>query len=179
MQFAIRHFMSGRVRLHVPALCRKRALAKSVLAWLRSQNGVRSTRINYDCASLVVEFDPAHEDMFRLLLGRLRLMTLEDLAAMIKMGAKEVGRHEAKELLAENKKPRNPLALPTLSLALALASPPVVGAVNIPLMLWNAYPIAARAYRVWKKESRLNVDFLDTLAIGASHRCRAIRLPAP
>ncbi len=101
MQFAIRHYMRGRVRLYAPALCRKRSLAESVLAWLRGQSGVRSARINYDCASLVLEFDPAYEDLFRLLLGRLRLMTLDDLAAMIKMGALEVGRHEAKDLIAK------------------------------------------------------------------------------
>jgi heavy metal translocating P-type ATPase len=38
----------------------------------------------------------------------------------------------------------------------------------MPLMLWNAYPIALRAWRVWRREGRLNVDFLDTLAIAAS-----------
>jgi len=35
-------------------------------------------------------------------------------------------------------------------------------------MLWNAIPIARRAWRVWRNERRLNVDFLDTLAISAS-----------
>ena len=38
----------------------------------------------------------------------------------------------------------------------------------MPLMLWNAYPIALRAWRVWRREGRLNVDVLDTLAIAAS-----------
>ncbi len=170
MQFAIRHFMRGRVRLYVPALCRKRSLAESVLTWLRSQGGVRSARVNYNCSSLVIEFDPAYESIFRLLLGQLRLMTLDDLASMINMGARDVGRHEAKELVAkEAVTPLSyPLALPTVSLAIAFAASPWLRAVNIPLMLWNAYPIAARAHRVWRKEGRLNVDFLDTLAIGAS-----------
>ena len=170
MQFAIRHFMRGRVRLYVPALCRKRSLAESVLAWLRSQSGVKSARINYDCSSLVIEFDPAYEDLFRLLLGQLRLMTLDDLASMIKMGKGEVGRHEAKDLVAkQDVTPSSfPLTLPTASLAIAFAANPWLRAINIPLMLWNAYPIAARAHRVWRKEGRLNVDFLDTLAIGAS-----------
>ncbi|MBV8392983.1 MAG: heavy metal translocating P-type ATPase, partial [Alphaproteobacteria bacterium] len=63
---------------------------------------------------------------------------------------------------------QSPLALPTLSLGLAFSANPVVMALNMPLMLWNGIPIARRAYRVWSRETRLNVDFLDTLAIIAS-----------
>jgi Cu2+-exporting ATPase len=51
---------------------------------------------------------------------------------------------------------------------MAFSANPVVWAINMPLMLWNAYPIALRAWRVWRREGRLNVDFLDTLAIAAS-----------
>ena len=51
---------------------------------------------------------------------------------------------------------------------MAFSLNPVVQAVNMPLMLWNAYPIALRAWRVLRREGRLNVDFLDTLAIAAS-----------
>jgi Cu2+-exporting ATPase len=61
-----------------------------------------------------------------------------------------------------------PLALPTLSVALAFSANPIIRAINLPLMLWNAYPIALRAWRVWQRERRLNVDFLDTLAVAAS-----------
>jgi Cu2+-exporting ATPase len=63
---------------------------------------------------------------------------------------------------------RTPLALPTASLLMAFSLNPVVQAINMPLMLWNAYPIALRAWRVWRREGRLNIDFLDTLAIAAS-----------
>jgi heavy metal translocating P-type ATPase len=63
---------------------------------------------------------------------------------------------------------RTPLALPTASLLMAFSLNPVVLAINMPLMLWNAYPIALRAWRVWRREGRLNIDFLDTLAIAAS-----------
>ncbi len=63
---------------------------------------------------------------------------------------------------------RSPLNLPTLSLLMAFSANPVVVAVNMPLMLWNALPIAKRAWRVWSNESRLNIDVLDTLAISAS-----------
>ena len=60
------------------------------------------------------------------------------------------------------------LALPSVSLALAFSANPVAIAVNVPLMLWNAWPIAKRAWGIWRREKRLNVDFLDTLAISAS-----------
>ena len=63
---------------------------------------------------------------------------------------------------------KTPLTLPTVSLLMAFSVNPVITAVNMPLMLWNAYPIALRAFRVLRRESRLNVDFLDTLAISAS-----------
>src|SRR3974377_2325368 len=45
---------------------------------------------------------------------------------------------------------------------------PVVRPINMPLMLWNAYPIALRAWRVLRREGRLNIDFLDALALPAS-----------
>jgi heavy metal translocating P-type ATPase len=61
-----------------------------------------------------------------------------------------------------------PLTLPTISLLIAFSANPVLRAVNIPLMLWNAYPIALRAWRVWRREGRLNVDFLDTVAVAVS-----------
>jgi heavy metal translocating P-type ATPase len=51
---------------------------------------------------------------------------------------------------------------------MAFSANPVVMAVNVPLMLWNAIPIARRAWKVWSNESRLNIDVLDTLAISAS-----------
>ena len=174
MQFAIRHFMPGRVRLWIPTLCYDKGLAEETLAWLRGQSAVRGARINYACSSLVVEYEIAFEPMFRLLIGRLRLMTLSDLRELTQLAPPlgDSGQHLAKELIAAAKPAeephRYPLLLPTVSMALAFVANPVATAINIPLMLWNGYPIAARAYRVLRDEHRLNVDFLDTLAILAS-----------
>jgi cation transport ATPase len=53
------------------------------------------------------------------------------------------------------------MALPTVSLGLTLLADPLAVAVN-------ALPIFRRAWTVWNRENRLNVDFLDTLAITAS-----------
>ena len=81
-----------------------------------------------------------------------------------------VAAHGSAETPAKPPPPLGPsvLALPTVSLALAFTGNPLALAVNVPLMLWNAVPIVRRAWGVWRRERRLNVDFLDTLAIGAS-----------
>jgi heavy metal translocating P-type ATPase len=170
MEFVVRHYIPGRIRLHVPALCAKKDFAESALSWLGKQSGINSARINYDCASLVVEFDRTKETFFRDLIGRLRLMTLDELKMLI--GAVSANGKSSTAKLARPSQPfisrRAPLALPTLSLLLAFSANPFVRAVNLPLMLWNGYPIAKRAWRVWSREGRLNVDFLDVLAITAS-----------
>jgi Cu2+-exporting ATPase len=172
MDVAIRHYIPGRVRLHAPALCRRQSLAEAALGWLRAQSGIKSARINYDCASLVVEFEPAQESSLRSLIGRLRLMSPADMRALIE--ATGAAAPEAPAALTRRLGDLSPplvptsLVLPTISLALAFVANPLVRAVNMPLMLWNAYPIALRAWRVWRREGRLNVDFLDVLAVTAS-----------
>ena len=83
MELTIRHFIPGRVRVHVPSLCRRRPLAEASLAWLRARPGIKSARANYDCACLVVEYDVAQEALLRALIGRLRLMSTGDLHALV------------------------------------------------------------------------------------------------
>src|SRR5882757_1623941 len=172
MELTIRHFIPGRVRLYIPSLCRRRSLAEAALAWLRARPGIKGARVNYDCASLVVEYDVAQEMLLRAMIGRLQLMSIGELRALV--AAMEAppqppavpggGRLDGTQSLVR----RVPLVLPTLSVALAFSANPVVRAINLPLMLWNAYPIALRAWRVWRREQRLNIDFLDALAVTAS-----------
>jgi heavy metal translocating P-type ATPase len=170
MEFSVRHFIPGRVRVHAPALCIRRTLAEATLVWLRTLPGVISARANYDCHSIVVEYEKDNDATVRTLLGHLRGATLDELRALV--GA--AGSSEAPAVVeaAPEKQflppQRAPLILPTVSLALAFSANPLVLAVNFPLMAWNAYPIALRAWRVWSRERRLNIDFLDTLAICAS-----------
>ena len=172
MELTIRHFIPGRVRLHVPSLGRRRSLAEASLKWLRARDGIRSARINYDCACLIVEYDVAHEVLLRAVIGRLRLMSIAELRSLVVPTdlADDAPTERASGRLDEGQSllRRVPLALPTLSVALAFSANPIIRAINLPLMLWNAYLIALRAWRVWQRERRLNVDFLDTLAVAAS-----------
>jgi heavy metal translocating P-type ATPase len=171
MELSIRHFISGRIRLHLPTLCRKKNVAEAALAWLQGQPGIKGARLNYTCACLVIEYDVKFEAMLRAVLGQLSLMSIDDLQKLVAPGTRPAATHTPDTLRpAKSPSPwrKSPLALPTLSLFLAFSANPIIRAVNTPLMLWNGYPIALRAWRVWRREGRLNIDFLDTLAIAAS-----------
>ncbi len=172
MEFSVRHWISGRIRLHVPALGQKTALSEQLLAWLRRQDGLRDVRVNYDCAALVVSYDEARRPLVELMLAWLAGATLSGLQELIADAAST----PMSASMSPHPYPAVPqrrtggqiLALPTLSLGLAFVANPLVAAINVPLMVWNAIPIASRAWGVWHRERRLNVDFLDTLAISAS-----------
>jgi Heavy metal associated domain 2 len=58
MELTVCHSIPGRIRLRVPALCHRPLLAETALSWLRKQEGTKSARINYDCANLIIEYDP-------------------------------------------------------------------------------------------------------------------------
>ena len=171
MEFSVRHFISGRIRLHLPSLCRKRKLAEAALTWLQAQQGIKSARLNFDCGCLIIEYDPSFEGVLRATLGRLSLMSLDELQLLVDPAKSAATPRSCPVPQPAARAPlwrRTPLALPTASLLMAFSLNPVVQAINMPLMLWNAYPIALRAWRVWRREGRLNIDFLDTLAIAAS-----------
>lgn len=168
MQYAIRHVMPGRLRLRLDDLRRRPSLAEATVVWLKGQAGIKAVRWNGDCASLVIEYDQASEVLLHQLLGRLQLAGVEELKRLVTTGPDAAVTPGGRSGDVPHPPKRIPLVLPTISLALALSANPVVLAVNFPLMLWNAYPIARRAFRVIRQEKRLNVDFLDTLAIGAS-----------
>jgi len=110
--------------------------------------------------------------LLRAVIGRLRLMSIAELRSLVVPTdlADDAPTERASGRLDEGQSllRRVPLALPTLSVALAFSANPIIRAINLPLMVWNAYPIALRAWRVWQRERRLNVDFLDTLAVAAS-----------
>ncbi len=172
MEFSIRHFISGRIRLHLPALCRKKNVAEAALVWLQAQQGVKNARLNYTCASLVIEYDVKFESFLKATLGRLSVMSIVDLQKLVdpsKLAASPACPPAPLRPARPSSSWRNsPLGLPTLSLLMAFSANPIVMAINTPLMLWNGYPIALRAWRVLRREGRLNIDFLDTLAITAS-----------
>jgi hypothetical protein len=55
-----------------------------------------------------------------------------------------------------------------VALALSFYDNPVSRALTASLMVWTAVPIGLRAWRTWEYRRRLNIDFLDALAVGVS-----------
>jgi hypothetical protein len=117
MEFSVRHFISGRIRLHLPSLCRKKLVAEAALVWLQTQKGVRHARLNFACACLVIEYDANFEGVLRATLGQLSVMSIADLQRLVG-AADKPGASRAPVALTPAKPPsiwRNtPLALTTV-----------------------------------------------------------------
>jgi len=176
VEFSVRHWIPGRIRLHIPALQRPGFKACAVTDWLAAQPGIREARVNGAAGSLLIVYDEAQRDMVDAMLEIVGEVSPRDLLALIAAAPPpEAAAAEPAEKPAEKPaaKPKaktgaQALAWPSVSLGLAFSGNPLIIAANIPLMLWCAYPIARRAFGIMRREKRLNVDFLDTLAISAS-----------
>jgi heavy metal translocating P-type ATPase len=174
MEFAVRHSIPGRIRLYVPALYRRSSFSDSAVVWLEKQAGIKGVRLNHACASLIIEFDQGESQALTALLFYLSSADLEQVRVVISQAARgdentAVPAARGSIDATPTGLPRRwPLVLPTLALVLSFSLHPVTVALNVPLLLWNAFPIAKRAWRVWSRERRLNVDFLDVLAVSAS-----------
>src|SRR5580658_10510833 len=116
----VRHDIPGRVRLHVPILNDPSALAVSLLSWLKEQDWILNSRINYHCASLIIEYEPEHFQKLDEVLSLLASVGPDQLDQLIvrldeKGGVAPVAGARTNKPLA---KERWPMVLPTISLAL-------------------------------------------------------------
>jgi len=170
MEFAVRHFLPGRVRLFIPLLRYESPFTASLLSWVENLTGIQSVRINHACASIVIEYDRARPEVWARMLFHLEYVSLNALREIVSQPrAQDLKKRDLNAAAALAAASRNwPLAWPTVSLTLSFFMNPLSLIVSVPLLLWNSLPILKRAWAVWRRERRLNVDFLDALAIAAS-----------
>ena len=71
MEFSIRHWIPGRIRLRVPAVATRGLDVARIVAWLEARDGVTGVRVNIDSASLIVTYDEARRPMLQTMLGSL------------------------------------------------------------------------------------------------------------
>ena len=172
MLVEIKHFIPGRVRLYAPELFHWGPVPDQLLLRLASPGSIDSIRSNRHCSSVVIEFHRDSPGPVADLVAVLRRHTIEQLREHSgPPGADDP--HGTKSQLPEAPaKPARwwnaPLGGPTISLFLAFSTAPAAVAINIPLMIWNSRIILKRTWKVLSRERRLNVDFLDTMAISVS-----------
>jgi heavy metal translocating P-type ATPase len=167
IEFEVRHFLPGRVRIFLPLLRYQSPFSGSLMAWVQSLDGVKTVRINHACASIVIEYDRKRPEVWSRMLFYLEYVSLDALREIVSQQPAEVKKPNAATQLATASR-KWPLVWPTISLALSFIADPLAAFVSVPLLLWNSLPIGKRAWTVIRRERRLNVDFLDALAIGAS-----------
>jgi heavy metal translocating P-type ATPase len=155
-RFLAVHHIPGRIRLRARWPERCRAAIGVIARSLESLPEVRQVETNPVTGSLLIHYDPGRSRGFRRLLEThgeaLGQFTFR--LPWTRAGSADI-RH-APWL--------HPLVLPTLSVLFAFGGPPlwILGA---SLAVWNALPVYRRACTVMLREQRLNIDFLDSLAL--------------
>jgi Cu2+-exporting ATPase len=171
MLVEIKHFIPGRVRLFAPELFHWGPSPDRLLLNISAPGSIGHIRCNRHCSSVVVEFPRDSPGPIADLVRTLRRRSIEELREHPGVAPPETAPAlpEARELAPRQTRWWNaPLIGPTISLALAFSVNPAAVAINTPLMIWNSRIILQRTWRVLSREHRLNVDFLDTLAISVS-----------
>src|SRR5260370_10855030 len=168
MECVVVHWVSGRVRLRVPEVHGDEELGTALAGWIAKRDGVANCRVNTLCASVVICYDEVAIEFPDRLQAAIRELTggeLEQPERQPTLPAvqRDPGSAWLTWTLEFLERPKS-LLWPTASLALALA-PAQAAALALPLMAINAYPTWKRAFLVAKLERRLNVDFLDSVAI--------------
>jgi heavy metal translocating P-type ATPase len=169
IEYQIVHAIPGRMRVRVPALQQIEGLAEAVSGLLSQQTGITGVRHNRPCGSVIINYDPSMTELPGRLMEALEGLSPEMILSLY-AGQQPAGNRAGEEhdqSLTNEVDTLSALALPTASLALAFAGGPLA-ALTVPMIAYTALPTFKRAYEVLSNEQRLNVDFLDSLAIGIS-----------
>lgn len=160
------HHIPGRIRLRIPELRYCGDLSKWMQGPVLSELGIRSFRVNTWCASVVVEYDAGQPGVVSRLLAALQFFSAP------RASCEDEG--PAVPLLATAKRICSAVSglfkhWPNLLWASIAAGASLAGGVfawaAVPLICATAAPSLVRAIRVLVTERRLNVDFLDSVAI--------------
>ena len=128
MEFSVRHWIPGRVRLHIPALSSTARASGRIVRWLAAQEGIFDARINYACASLIVSYDESRRPMLETMLDYMRCLTPRELAALCAAATEPPEDTSVPELPPATAPPETPRAVGAYApdgLGLPWRSPPI------------------------------------------------------
>jgi heavy metal translocating P-type ATPase len=162
MQIELVHHVPGRMRVRAAQLRNWESSLNSALGHLLGNAGGRSFRVNSWCASVVVYYDAKSPDVVRRILGVLRRFSiLSSVTDTIRQPLQPLRRRLQAGL--EFVRRRHTFLWSSIALAVSLVADMAL-IVLAPLAI-AALPSLTRAWAVLRRERRLNVDFLDILAI--------------
>ena len=166
MHAEIRHHVPGRIRLRIPELRDCGYLSQWMKGPVLSELGVESLRVNPWCASVVIFYNPATPGVVSRLLAALEFFHIpvanSNGAAEPVLSASRV-KSLARTALAFLRRSHD-LLWASIGFAGSLAGG-VFAFVTAPLICLTALPSLSRAWKILRLERRLNVDFLDSIAI--------------
>src|SRR5262245_42850558 len=126
MNVEVRHFVPGRLRLHIPELFRTGLVPEQILQRLTMPGAIRKIRSNRGCASVVIEYDRDVPGPIADLVRTLRARSAQHVLDAPRDG--EEGNlpvaQPSPDTNIDGTSRKWPLAAPTLSLALAFVSGP-------------------------------------------------------
>jgi len=123
MQFEVRHFIPGRVRLRVPLLIDGGKVIEMVKFALETQPGVLAVRINPACGAVVIEFDRNKPEVWVELREKIAMLSPDMLPLLQRLYADRDHAPRAKTApgteVIQTLSGKFPLGGPTASLALS------------------------------------------------------------
>ena len=163
VDFQIKHWVKGRLRIVVPRLGHDPAYGERLQYTIMATSSAFRVRMNPNSRSLVIEYDPEEHPASEIL-ERIAIC-IED-AAKPETALERTGPKPPEEVFEINYVKR--LALPGIGLAMTVGA--MAGVVLPPLLVGGTLILAAvpsfkRAWYGIRDEKKLNVDFLDSTAI--------------
>lgn len=168
MEFSVRHAVPGRIRIYVPQLLGASMEGDAIIDGLRCLPSIFNVRVNYASSSVAIEYDEDFEADVEGLLGLLRKLEPDDVVAYFKQQGAAVPKANNAVVSADQRPAKWPMIVPSAALILSVLVRSSAPILTVPLLLYSAFPTFKRAQQVVRAEHRLNVDFLDTLAISTS-----------
>jgi Cu2+-exporting ATPase len=173
IDYQVKHAIPGRMRLRVPDIARIADFGETLTRFLAHQPGIKAVRINAACQAVIINYQAATltADDIKKLFQKESIRSLLANYSTSRNGHKKDGAQKIKNnngAPPQEKNSLHPMTLPTASLALSVIGGPLGAAISLPLIAYNAAPTFKRAFNVVINEQRLNVDFLDSLAITIS-----------
>lgn len=165
ISYSIVHAVPGRIRFRLPKISKNPEYLNQLTTLLATERRITAVRVNADASSIAISYETGcwSEDE-----AQQHFIHLIQTAPTAQVSLPQTSSSESESAESEANPWQN-LALPAFTTSLALLGGPL-GVPIPPLLIGTsiaitALPVAQRAFECIINEQRLNIDFLDLMAI--------------